>query len=649
HFNTLHSFFTTIPAKVKVSVSRKDSCKEQSWALKPSLLAQKFKEEAKAKPVSRALRALGLRKKKSKTPLTKEYVYYEDEACAGPSEPESRPSSRPSSRIPTFLISASSARPVSRPAPSGFSQRVAVRKETSIVPEAAAVKTLAEVTSKGSSVAHLKRFTPPVNPAITPSKRSQALRLRLRLRSPPIAANSFVLPSQRPSRLRLRPRPRPNATVAIAPNERCSGTRRSDPAAKPALESPSSSRLRPLLLSSTFRARPACIPSPSPPVPRTTRAATGSRIPVYVGRSIPGVHLDAKMCRTRRASRAVRELGIQTERMVRIMADTGVQTTETARIMTNTGVQTTETARIVANVAVHDRRPKHDSSDLMTELKERLARRESLGVTLPASHDTLAPVSRSPSTLKSAVLKIRQFATKGKENTAPRQEESELQCAFKRNEVAKVKSGAVGNRRALGVVDVNAAANLPVRKSKNDRIMVPPAHLQEELVPAVLSPPPSSPLSVVPLPQSTSVTRSPSSLKSAILRIRQFVKKEKEDLAPQEEGKLHRVFRRREAGGRRPFGAVDINSTSGSSPNHAPSPRRRKLRRIVVPPLAEGSVPSPNLQIQSELERLRAQGKVGGGGGLGFGGRGGPAGGRGRDGHAERNSKPTICRKDAEN
>ncbi|KAF8205740.1 hypothetical protein K438DRAFT_1818431 [Mycena galopus ATCC 62051] len=625
-----------LKAKVKVS----------SWALKPSLLAQKFKEEAKAKPVSRALRALGLRKKKSKTPLTKEYVYYEDEACAGPSEPESRPSSRPSSRIPTFLISASSARPVSRPAPSGFSQRVAVRKETSIVPEAAAVKTLAEVTSKGSSVAHLKRFTPPVNPAITPSKRSQALRLRLRLRSPPIAANSFVLPSQRPSRLRLRPRPRPNATVAIAPNERCSGTRlrpriRSDPAAKPVLESPSSSRLRPLLPSSTFRARPACIPSPSPPVPRTARAATGSRIPVYVGRSILGVHLDAKMCRTRRASRAVRELGIQTERMVRIMADTGVQTTETARIMANAGVQTTETARIVANVAVHDRRPKHDSSDLMTELKERLARRESLGVTLPASHDTLAPVSRSPSTLKSAVLKIRQFATKGKENTAPRQEESELQCAFKSNEVAKVKSGAVGNRRALGVVDVNAAANLPVRKSKNDRIMVPPTHVQEELVPAVLSPPPSSPLSVVPLPQSTSVTRSPSSLKSAILRIRQFVKKEKEDLAPQEDGELHRVFRRREAGDRRPFGAVDINSTSGSSPDHAPSPRRRKLRRIVVPPLAEGSVPSPNPQIQSELERLRAQRKVGGGGG--------PAGGRGRDGHAERNSRPTVYRKDAEN
>ncbi|KAF8205691.1 hypothetical protein K438DRAFT_2094671 [Mycena galopus ATCC 62051] len=46
-------------------------------------------------------------------------------------------------------------------------------------------------------------------------------------------------------------------------------------------------------------------------------------------------------------------------------------------------------------------RPKHDSSDLTTELKDRLVRHKSLDSTLPASHDTPAPVSCSPSTLES--------------------------------------------------------------------------------------------------------------------------------------------------------------------------------------------------------------------------------------------------------
>ncbi|KAJ7146087.1 hypothetical protein C8R44DRAFT_863896 [Mycena epipterygia] len=41
----------------------------------------------------------------------------------------------------------------------------------------------------------------------------------------------------------------------------------------------------------------------------------------------------------------------------------------------------------------------------------------------------------------------------------------------------------------------------------------------------------------------------------------------------------------------------------------------RRVRRLVVPPILEGSVPSRNPQIRMELDRLRAQQKVGGGGG----------------------------------
>ncbi|KAF8205791.1 hypothetical protein K438DRAFT_523203 [Mycena galopus ATCC 62051] len=752
-----------VKLKVKVSISRKDSCKEQSWAPKPLMLVEKFKEEAKTKPISRVLRALGLRKKKIKTPLTKEYVYLEYEACAGASEPESSPSSPPSSRIPTFFISASSTRPAPRPAPSRLSQQIAVRKETSIVSEAAAVKTLPEVASKGSSVAHFKRFTLPANPAIMPSKRSQALRLRPRLRSTPTAVNSSLLPTQRPSGLSLLPRPRPSPVVAAnsfvqsaqrssalprlrprihtstptttlsvlvsQPSSKPSGVRLrprfrpSTTTATPAIVSISSrSRLRPLVLCSVPATTSSSIPSPSP-VPRA-RTATRSRIPVYVGRharctnrtalcgraspsrvsktaALSSVQPDAKVVerahnsQTTASSKIMAELGTQTvqdegvqgtvvkqavscQTVFGTTKESWTQTDEKARVMVSAAVQTDD---IVADAAVQahvkepktiepatvtssvapppppppppppvkatrtrivvsksppsassDRRPKHDSSDLMTELKERLARRESLGINLPALYDTPAPVSRSPSTLKSAVFKMRQFAKKGKENAAPRQEEeSELQRVFQRK-AAKAKSSAAGGRRPFGVLDSNTTTtDIPARRNKNEtnRIAVQPlaAHAESSSVSNLFSssssppPPPANPpknrresQGSPVLPQGTSVSRSSSNLKSAIQRIRQFVTKEKED---QEDSELQRVFRRKAAGGRRPFGVVDTNSTSGSSPDHAPLPRRRKLRRIVVPPLAEGSVPSTNPQIQSELERLRAQGKVGGGGGVG--------------------------------
>ncbi|KAF8205682.1 hypothetical protein K438DRAFT_1964097 [Mycena galopus ATCC 62051] len=619
--------------QVKLSISRKDSCKEQSWTPKPLMLVDKFKEEAKTKPVtvSRILRALGLRKKRSKTPLTKEYVYYEDEACAGPSEPEFSPSSRPSSRIPTFLISASSARPILRPA-------------------------------------------------------SQALRFRRRLRSTP------VLPTQMP---RLRPRihtSTPTTTLSVLvsqPSALRPRFRPSTTTVTPAIVSPSSgSRLRPLVLCSVPATTSSSIPSLSP-VPR---AATRSRIPVYVGRHasctnrtalcgraspsrvsktavLSSVQPDAKVAerahnsQTIASSRIMAELGtqtvfgMQTKEKLRLMADASVQTEETARIVADAAVQahaqepktTDPEHRAVADSAaphppppppppppvkatrtriVVSKPPPSTSSDLMTELKERFARRESLGIHLPALHGVPAPVSRSPSTLKSTVLKMRQFAKKGKENAALRQEEeSELQRVFQRK-ATKAKSSAAGGRRLFGVVDTNTTtADIPARrnKSKTNRIAVQPLAAQAEPVPSVSSlfssspPPLANPLkdSTGPLPQSTSATRSSSNLKSAIQRIRQFVTKEKEDPVPQEDSELQRVFRSKGAGGRRPFRAGDTNSTAGSSPDHAPLPRRRKLRRIVVPPLAEGSVPSTNPQIQSELERLRAQGKVGGGGGVG--------------------------------
>ncbi|KAJ7701918.1 hypothetical protein B0H17DRAFT_168006 [Mycena rosella] len=94
----------------------------------------------------------------------------------------------------------------------------------------------------------------------------------------------------------------------------------------------------------------------------------------------------------------------------------------------------------------------------------------------------------------------------------------------------------------------------------------------------------------------------------AALRSRRPVKKENVVV---EEGELLQVFKRRKAnGGRIPLGGVDVNA---SSSNEHDARGARKVRRIVVPPVVAGTVPSRDPRIMSELERLRAQGKVAGG------------------------------------
>ncbi|KAJ6562502.1 hypothetical protein B0H19DRAFT_98883 [Mycena capillaripes] len=120
--------------------------------------------------------------------------------------------------------------------------------------------------------------------------------------------------------------------------------------------------------------------------------------------------------------------------------------------------------------------------------------------------------------------------------------------------------------------------------------------------------------SATPLP-STSQSHSSTPPKFAALRSHLPAKKEN---AEPEEGELQQVFRSRKTNNpaRIPLGAVDRNV---SATDLAPAFGPRKLRRIFVPPVIEGSVPSRNPQIQSELNRLRAQGKVGGGGGAGVG------------------------------
>ncbi|KAJ7481793.1 hypothetical protein FB451DRAFT_1170939 [Mycena latifolia] len=83
---------------------------------------------------------------------------------------------------------------------------------------------------------------------------------------------------------------------------------------------------------------------------------------------------------------------------------------------------------------------------------------------------------------------------------------------------------------------------------------------------------------------------------------------DKENVEP-EEGELLQLFKRRRATGdiRVPFGVVDV---SVEGPRPLSESGARKFRRVVVPPVVEGSVPSRDARILSELDRLRAQGKV---------------------------------------
>ncbi|KAJ7165099.1 hypothetical protein C8R46DRAFT_1192789, partial [Mycena filopes] len=114
---------------------------------------------------------------------------------------------------------------------------------------------------------------------------------------------------------------------------------------------------------------------------------------------------------------------------------------------------------------------------------------------------------------------------------------------------------------------------------------------------------------------STKLPRAHSKSEFAVLKSRRAaVVVSKENTGQEEEGEegeLMQLFRRRgvDGVGRIPLGVVDKNT---AIPNQQALRGPRKLRRIVVPPVVEGSVPSRNPQIQSEINRLRAQGKVGG-------------------------------------
>ncbi|KAJ7920690.1 hypothetical protein B0H13DRAFT_1986720 [Mycena leptocephala] len=114
-------------------------------------------------------------------------------------------------------------------------------------------------------------------------------------------------------------------------------------------------------------------------------------------------------------------------------------------------------------------------------------------------------------------------------------------------------------------------------------------------------------------PASTTQPRSTAPHKFPTLNTRRRVNKENAE----PESELLQLFRRKASGtSRAPFGVLDTNAESVKSADRDQPTTfgARKLRRIVVPPVAEGSVPSRDPRIQSELDRLRAQGKVGRGG-----------------------------------
>ncbi|KAK6996022.1 hypothetical protein R3P38DRAFT_105265 [Favolaschia claudopus] len=130
-------------------------------------------------------------------------------------------------------------------------------------------------------------------------------------------------------------------------------------------------------------------------------------------------------------------------------------------------------------------------------------------------------------------------------------------------------------------------------------------------------------LTVSPSQTRNSTRRSSSFSKFAAVKIRRHAHRNAENVKPEEEGELLRLFRQNKTnGGRRiALGALDPNTSSTSNNTTNATTTTRKLRRIVVPPVTEGALSSRNPQIQNELERLRAQAKVGGAGGGGSGSR----------------------------
>ncbi|KAJ7864813.1 hypothetical protein B0H14DRAFT_3602198 [Mycena olivaceomarginata] len=128
-------------------------------------------------------------------------------------------------------------------------------------------------------------------------------------------------------------------------------------------------------------------------------------------------------------------------------------------------------------------------------------------------------------------------------------------------------------------------------------------------------PPPPPPLPPVTLRPWRSSPNSKKATKEADAKVatlktwrRPSPMKAKKMVEPEEEGELFKMFRDRKAGGRRlPLG-VNSNVAGGSASTDPQA--ARKIRRIVVPQVVAGSVPSRNLKIVSELDQIRAQRKV---------------------------------------
>ncbi|KAJ7695851.1 hypothetical protein B0H14DRAFT_2650380 [Mycena olivaceomarginata] len=100
---------------------------------------------------------------------------------------------------------------------------------------------------------------------------------------------------------------------------------------------------------------------------------------------------------------------------------------------------------------------------------------------------------------------------------------------------------------------------------------------------------------------------------AAIKNWRRPSPKVKKMAEPKEEGELVKLFRQQKetGGGRVPLGAVDTNVASSSASTDKQG--TRWPRRIFVPPVVEGSVPSRSPRIAAVITGLRALEKVRGG------------------------------------
>ncbi|KAF8205697.1 hypothetical protein K438DRAFT_2014567 [Mycena galopus ATCC 62051] len=262
-------------SKINLPLSKKNQ-KAPSRTMK--LLLDKFKAAKAAKPISRILRALGLGKN-PKTELSHGYISLEYDA-----RPPLVPSATSVVLHPVLSPMLVSADLAPRPSPYGVSRSTKnITSRAAIPPSPAAPSNRLPalrarllpgpnaLAPSGRRVLRLRpRHRPSTSPGILPSIRPPGLRLRVRVRPTATAVTPATLSSARASGLRLRPRLRPNDTApptAIAPAETSSGSRL---------------RLR-------IRHRPTATIklsySQSPPPPLTKRAATRSRIPVYVRQS----------------------------------------------------------------------------------------------------------------------------------------------------------------------------------------------------------------------------------------------------------------------------------------------------------------------------------------------------------------------------